>query len=278
MPWSDADEARLAFLWGERDLDEIAKTLKRSAHAVTRRASELQLGPPSAGGKTMNALARSSGYSISRILFAVSALGLRLNHRRRSSPEQKSRIRSFCISEDQEEAICEFLKKQPDGMPLLRADSKKTPVGVWGIGTKPPACTDCGRSDRPHFAKGKCKVCYHRSFKKARQRDNGELTGKFWARFKIQAKRHKIGFSLSMSEGWSLYVKQGRKCALTGDSISLSESSLARVDAALDFTIDNTVWVRRDIAAMKGEMSFEHFLAACRAVVKHVEQHVEEST
>jgi hypothetical protein len=168
-PWSSIESGKLAFLWGQRDLVDIAAVLKRTPMAITRRASYLQLGPPHGGGKTMNELARTSGYSLSRLQFAVEALGLRIGRRRRASITQSKFVHSFCVSEDQETAICEWLKNQPDGKPLLKPTGRKTAGGVWGIGLKPACCTECQTKNRPHYARGKCRLCYHRRFKKKRE-------------------------------------------------------------------------------------------------------------
>ena len=51
-------------------------------------------------------------------------------------------------------------------MPLLKSTGEKTRAGVWGIGLKPVCCVVCQTKDRPHFAKGKCKSCYHKHLKK----------------------------------------------------------------------------------------------------------------
>jgi hypothetical protein len=163
--WSRRDEDRLTFLWGTQDIVRIAETLGRTPAALTRRARELGLNK-FRGLRSMRQLVRTSGYNIPSIMTAAEVLGITFQRRRRTEIEQGARTRTFAITEEQEEAILRYLGSRPDGQRLFKTrDRQRTQRGVWGIGIKPPACLGCNRTDRPHCAKGECKVCYNRRYK-----------------------------------------------------------------------------------------------------------------
>ena len=165
--WTDEEDHKLMFFWGATPLPTIATKLNRTAWAVAQRARALKLGPFSRGdGLSMRAFCEHSGFSDMKVWAAVEALGLLLRRMPTSDPEHRSPRRAYLISEEQQEKLLEhmlehevYFKNKPG--------SGKTEKGVWGVGKKPEACLDCRRTDKPHFARGKCKYCYTRPYKEA---------------------------------------------------------------------------------------------------------------
>lgn len=170
--WTEAEVAQLQERWGRYNLDTIAKRLKRSENSVVEKARRLGLPSRRPDAMTMNAFMAKTGYSLSRIYTAVAELGLCLHPIARTDPRQTLRNRyrkalPLAITEEQQEAIIDFLRKVPDATRLYKKTGKRTARGVWGIGVKPPSCLGCGRSDKPHYARGRCQTCYMRPFQKA---------------------------------------------------------------------------------------------------------------
>jgi hypothetical protein len=166
QPWSQAEDDRLTFFWGERDIEIVAEAIGRTPVAITKRARQLGL-TSFRGLKSMRQLVMTSGYNLETIRTAVEVLGLTLYRRRRTEIDQRVRTRTFAITEEQEQAILRYLGSRPDGQRLFKIrDRKRTQRGVWGIGIKPPACLVCHRTDRPHCAKGECDLCYKQRYKK----------------------------------------------------------------------------------------------------------------
>lgn len=158
--WTREEVHKLIYEWGLKDLEALGTMLGRTAQAIAERARKLKLGPPARSSKTMNQVARESGYSLSRLWNAVELLRLDIRRRRRMDPRQPRRTHHFDVSVDQEVAILNFLRKQPDGLRLFGTTKGKTRNGVWGIGKKPPACLRCRTKKRPHCARGLCDNCY----------------------------------------------------------------------------------------------------------------------
>ncbi len=125
----------------------------------------------------------------------------------------------------------------------------------------------------------------------------GEITGSFWARAENSARhRHQyrrrgnirqkvwklqtIPFDISIDFAWNLFLKQNRKCALSGVSLSFGSgsstqaqskgtASLDRIDSSVGYIGGNVQWVHKDINRMKNTFSQEHFREMCRQVAEN---------
>lgn len=161
------EELHLYFDWKGGDLERVAQKLGRSMSAVTNRAKALKLGPPSQGTMGLREFMRWSGYTWSRIFYAVCALNLRLQRARRMDPRQKPRTHKYAITKKQAKAIVGFLEVHKRER-FYYGTGKKTKAGVWGVGIKPPVCRECGNDKRPHYAKGFCSPCYQAQLKESR--------------------------------------------------------------------------------------------------------------
>lgn len=107
-----------------------------------------------------------------------------------------------------------------------------------------------------------------------------EIYGSYWAGIRIRAENRNIDFNITIQEAWDLYVKQDRKCALTGVDLIFgqtwkdcnkgrSTASLDRIDSNKDYTIDNIQWVHKDINIMKMDLKNEDFIEWCKKVSMH---------
>ena len=94
----------------------------------------------------------------------------------------------------------------------------------------------------------------------------------------MQKKRnHK--FSISIQYAWNLFLKQKRKCALTGMDLVFGKSmkevesgattaSLDRIDNKLGYIKGNVHWVHKDINFMKQGFDLNYFIEMCSMVAK----------
>ena len=106
-----------------------------------------------------------------------------------------------------------------------------------------------------------------------------ELSGKYYGSLKRGAtyKNRQFEFSVSMPYLWELFLKQERKCALTGLPIQFAETcrsddrtaSLDRIDSARGYVIGNVQWVHKDVNLMKSDFDQQRFVEICRAVATH---------
>lgn len=105
----------------------------------------------------------------------------------------------------------------------------------------------------------------------------GEISANFFASIRNGAKYRKIDFNITIEELWELFLKQNRKCALSGlllkfktsNSICDGTASLDRIDSSKTYSIDNVQWIHKDINFMKQEFSQQQFFNYCKEIVAH---------
>lgn len=156
--WTEKEEAHLHFYWGIHPPERLAKDLKRTPWGVVQHAIKLKLGPFARGTMSLRELEKFSGFSIPKIKQALNKLGIKVPRVRRSDPTFR-RTAEYAIDDDVAEKVVQYMIDNP----LIYADkkgSKQTTRGAWGVGVKAAACSRCGRSDKPHYAKNYCEGCY----------------------------------------------------------------------------------------------------------------------
>lgn len=111
----------------------------------------------------------------------------------------------------------------------------------------------------------------------------GELTGSQWALIRNNAKHRRIPVEISMEDAWDLFVKQERKCSLSGIPLVFSKSynrelatqpreettaSLDRIDSTKGYIEGNVQWLHKDINLMKRSLTEKRFIELCQLVIK----------
>ena len=174
--WTSKEDEQLRWWWGIISAEQLAKKLGRTRLGVIDRGQKLKLGAPRRGYLSMNELVRQTGYARSTILIAAQRLGLPLRRQptyqqsSRGTPEHwRKKHKNYAIGLDVAERIIDELTARPDGK--RKAISYR---GEWGGPNKPERCLDCGKTDRPHAAKGACDRCYQRRKRKRDRRRNRE--------------------------------------------------------------------------------------------------------
>jgi hypothetical protein len=101
----------------------------------------------------------------------------------------------------------------------------------------------------------------------------GGISGRFWWTVKECAEIRNFKFHLSLKSVWYLYLKQKKRCALTGQRIYFANrkgasttASLDRIDSKKGYTLGNVQWVHKDINRMKMAYSQSYFVRMCRKV------------
>lgn len=108
----------------------------------------------------------------------------------------------------------------------------------------------------------------------------GEISGNFWHSIKRGANgskgRKPIEFSITIKEAWELFLRQKRKCALSGIELyfnskdsggkSIHTASLDRIDSGMGYKKENIQWVHKDINKMKNSFNQEYFISLCQLV------------
>ena len=105
-----------------------------------------------------------------------------------------------------------------------------------------------------------------------------DLSGTYWHRVQVGAKRRDLEFSITLEYAWDLYIDQNKKCKLSGIDININSNfstdwgshtaSLDRIDSTKGYIIGNIQWVHRDINQIKWNYSEDYFIELCHAVAK----------
>lgn len=153
----------------------------------------------------------------------------------------------------------------------------------------------CGSREvrrRDHVLSGRSKCCKSCSSKVTLQSHPnhgwlshrgqyaGALSRTHFLHIKHSAERRGYEFRLTQAELWGMFLKQRKRCALTGWPITISRriknnavdwdyvtASVDRVDSNLGYTVDNVQWVHKVINRFKNNYSETDFLKMCQAVV-----------
>jgi len=108
-----------------------------------------------------------------------------------------------------------------------------------------------------------------------------ELPQCFWGQVKAGAIKRGLEFTITIEEAWGLFIKQDKKCSLSGLSIGFAKTrrehmvgrkttaSLDRIDNNKGYIIDNVQWVHKDVNMMKHCHNQEYFLNMCKLITNH---------
>lgn len=152
---------------------------------------------------------------------------------------------------------------------------------------------DCGKEKvilGKHLRKGRIKSCgclrkelpHLFKYAKNHPRYNGfkEISKTFICKFETGAKWRNIKFDVSMEYLWSIFLKQNRKCALTGVTLILPKNnkdfkennynaSIDRIDSSKNYEEGNIQWVTKEVNRMKWDLPQEKFIEICKLVANY---------
>lgn len=102
----------------------------------------------------------------------------------------------------------------------------------------------------------------------------GELTGSHWGSILGNAKNRNIEINLTINEAWEKFLKQKRKCALTGVELTLDKAgkrygrtaSLDRIKSNLPYTKDNIQWIHKNVNYIKRDLDEDTFIELCHSI------------
>lgn len=117
----------------------------------------------------------------------------------------------------------------------------------------------------------------------------GEISKSHFTKIKDNAIRKKIEFNITIEEMWDLFIKQNKKCCLSGQDIHFGVScrsrtktaSLDRIDSRKGYIKENIQWVHKDINYIKYNNSDRELYEICKKVynfnINNVSQGIVES-
>ncbi len=118
---------------------------------------------------------------------------------------------------------------------------------------------------------------------KNRYKGYEELSGTRWSSYQVGAQRRGLEFNITIEYAWELFLKQERRCALSGAPIDFDMSldnlrktghqgglaSLDRIDSKQGYIEGNVQWVHKDVNKMKMELPQERFLEIVKQISKY---------
>jgi hypothetical protein len=145
---------------------------------------------------------------------------------------------------------------------------------------------DCGNTHEvfaTHLRRGlitHCGCVRHEGAKHQQWKGAGEISGDFWYSHIVRSangskgNRVKKELTLTIQEAWDLFLKQRRKCALSGVRLTFPKrskdksytASLDRIDSSKGYVLGNVQWIHKDINIMKNKFDNEYFINVCREV------------
>lgn len=135
----------------------------------------------------------------------------------------------------------------------------------------------CWRFDRG-CSKG-CQSCRVAGKGSYLWRGVGEISGRLLSQIKNSAKVRGIEYDVDGKYLWSLFLKQQRKCAFTGEPLVFDSThydkntaSLDRIDSSKGYVRGNIAWVHKNINMMKHVLSLEDFVQWCEKVYERRKQ------
>lgn len=148
-------------------------------------------------------------------------------------------------------------------------------------------CT-CGNTKNilgTHIRQGKIKSCgcdIKRGVNHIQWTGVGEISGDFWYNHIVRSAkgykgRKEIELSITKEYAWDLFLKQNRKCSLSGIELYFPSkwkdknytASLDRIDSSKGYVENNVQWVHKDINMMKRIYNNEYFIKMCKMVANN---------
>lgn len=98
-----------------------------------------------------------------------------------------------------------------------------------------------------------------------------EITGQRWSAIKRIAEVRGYKMDLTIEQAWDVFLKQNKKCALTGFPLHFypkrkTNVSLDRIDSTKGYFFDNVQWILRPLNIMKSTFSNTVFRSLCKMV------------
>lgn len=100
-----------------------------------------------------------------------------------------------------------------------------------------------------------------------------EIHGTIWGDIKNKAFSRNLEWNITIQDAWNLFLKQDRRCALSGLPLHFGKrskderiASLDRIDSKSGYIISNIQWVHKDVNMMKLYFTQERFIEICNLV------------
>ncbi len=104
----------------------------------------------------------------------------------------------------------------------------------------------------------------------------GDISSSYFSSVRNSAKSRGLELGVTIEQIWELFLKQNRKCALSGIDISFEPNfgkfyrnqtaSLDRINSDIGYVLDNIQWVHKDWNISKQDKTDEDFINMCHLI------------
>lgn len=136
-----------------------------------------------------------------------------------------------------------------------------------------------------NFREGqKCRACAApaRGVDNPGWKGHGEIGLGQWNRIRAGATGRGLAFTITIEEVWALFLKQERRCALSGVPLEMRQykrgssriqvrwtASLDRIDNQQGYVPGNVQWVHKDVNRLRGTFDISTFKDWCVTIARH---------
>lgn len=108
----------------------------------------------------------------------------------------------------------------------------------------------------------------------AQFRGYGEIGRTYYNQVKTNANKRNLDFNVSIEFLWDLFLKQNRRCSLSGLELKFGNSkqitaSLDRINSSIGYIESNVQWLHKDINNMKQTFDQNQFIEYCKRIVEN---------
>jgi len=194
----------------------------------------------------------------------------------------RRRLRRYGIRCRSKSELNDLQGKQFDKWTVIeRAKEISHPETKWKCRC---ACGKLGIVSSANLTSGtstQCRYCARQKLLGAKHpgwKGYGEISGSAWHFIQQSATKRNLVFDIEISDMWDLFLKQNRRCALSGQWIrfasacsrqSEATASLDRIDSSKGYVLGNIQWVHKDINKMKTDFREDRFVELCKMVSTH---------
>ena len=155
--------------------------------------------------------------------------------------------------------------------------------GLDGRWYKP--CVSCGEMQsylRKNYAVAslnlnkECKACSNKKTDNCHRGFYENIRTSWFHSKKLSANNRNLEFSILIDELWDIYLKQNKKCALSGIDIGWEKvgqkhtASIDRIDSSIGYIKENIQLVHKDVNFMKQNFDQNYFITMCKAIANKV--------
>jgi hypothetical protein len=154
-------------------------------------------------------------------------------------------------------------------------------------------CTECNITEKHvpilHLINGLSKSCTKCGFSRKQSENPAwkgykEIPFAWFSNYFIRKGKKRTG-SITIEDIYNLWIKQNKKCSLSGVEINFTKNdiegitaSIDRIDSKKEYDLDNIQLVHKDVNLMKNKFNEEYFINMCKKIVENNEKRLDTTT